>query len=717
MTMKKALALTLLILGTQLSFAQNASDPVLMNVCGTNVTLSEFMSVYKKNNKDQSNDRKAIENYLDLFTVFKMRVKEAEAMKLDTSASFINELAGYRRQLAQPYLTDRDVNERLLREAYDRMQTDVRASHVLIKCDENALPKDTLLAWQRTMIAQNMLNGKPATKLIDDYEKQLRSNYTANGSVKMNKADSVAFTTLVSSLRNLDRKYKGKAVPFEELAKGLSDDPSAKENAGDLGYFTSMQMVYPFETAAYTGKIGEVTMPVRTRYGYHLLKVIDRRAAQGEVRVAHIMVKTNTGMSVEDSLKAKQKVDEIAQKINAGSAFEEMARQFSDDKPSAAKGGELPWFGRYKMPAEFEEASFNLAKDGDISAPVKTRYGWHIVKRLERRGIPKYEDLKNDLKTRITRDSRSQQGRESLIARIKQENSFSENKTVTLTKKMKKKKKPAIVTFVALDEMYTLVDTSIYKGVWTGGDRAKAMNKNLFTLAGKNYTQSEFAAYIESHQSRRAKTNDIRSIVDDQYKKWVEETCINLEESQLDKKYPEFKALMQEYRDGILLFDLMDRKVWSKAVKDSVGLKNFYEANKEKYKWDERVDATVYNCASDSVAKVVRAMLLKKKTDKEILEALNKKSQLNLQIESKLFVKGENEVIDNNWKAGTTANTNKDKKVIFASVKKVVPPTVKTLQESKGLVTADYQNQVEKEWNESLKKNCPVSVYKEVLPK
>lgn len=716
MTMKKALALSLLILGSSTTFAQNANDPILMNVCGTNVTLSEFMSVYKKNNKDQSNDRKAIENYLDLFTVFKMRVKEAEAMKLDTSASFINELAGYRRQLAQPYLTDRDVNDRLLKEAYDRMQTDVHAAHVLIKCDENALPKDTLLAWQRTMIAQNMLNGKPATKLIDEYEKQLRSNYTANGTVKMSKADSTTFTGQVNSLRQLDRKYKGKAVPFAELAKGLSDDPSAKENGGDLGYFTSMQMVYPFETAAYEGKVGEITNPVRTRYGYHLLKVIDRRAAQGEVRVAHIMVKTTTGMSVEDSLKAKQKIEEIAQKLKTGGNFEELARQYSDDKPSAAKGGELPWFGRYKMPAEFEEASFNLPNDGEITAPVKTRYGWHIIKRLERRGIPKYDDLKADLKTRVTRDSRSQKGRESLIVSIKKENNFSEAKTITLTKKMKKKKKPAIIAFPALDEMYGAVDTSIYKGVWTA-DRAKTMNKTMFSLAGKDYTQGDFAAYIESHQARRAKTNDIRSIVNDQYGKWVEETCITLEENQLDKKYPEFKALMQEYRDGILLFDLMDRKVWSKAVKDSVGLKNFYELNKDKYKWDERADATVYNCASDSVAKVVRAMLAKKKTSKEILEAVNKKSQLNLQVESKLFVKGENDVVDRNWKPGLSTNTNKDKKVIFADVKKIVPPTVKTLQESKGLVTADYQNQVEKEWNESLKKNCPVSVYKEVLPK
>ncbi|TND10052.1 MAG: peptidyl-prolyl cis-trans isomerase SurA [Bacteroidetes bacterium] len=708
--MKKAIALTVCALSflTSQVMAQPGKDQVLMNVCGTNVTVTEFMSVYKKNNKEQGNDPKAIDNYLDLFTIFKMKVKEAEEMKLDTASTFKTELDGYRRQLAQPYLTDKDVNEALLREAYDRMLQDVHAQHILIKCDENALPKDSQMAWNRVMIAQAMVNGKPVTKMIDEFDKQLKADLTANGTKKMTKADSTTWKAMVDPLRSLDKRYKGKAVPFGDAAKALSDDPSAKENGGDLGYFTSMQMVYPFESAAYNGKVGEVSMPVRTRYGFHLVKVLDKRPAQGEVRVAHIMVKTTPGGSVDDSLKAKQKIEEIYAKLKQGEKFEELAKQFSDDKPSAAKGGELPWFGRYKMPAEFENVSFALAENGDVSQPVKTRYGWHLVKRLERRGIGKYDDMKAELKTRISRDSRSQKGRESLIARIKEEYTFQEEILVIKGKKN---------TFPALEAFYTVIDTSIYKGVWTPNDKVKAMGEPLFRLGDKTYSQADFAKFIETHQARRAKTNDIASIVNAQYKQFVEETCVALEESNLDKKYPEFRALMQEYRDGILLFDLMDRKVWSKAVKDSAGLKNFYEKNKTKYMWDERSDAAVYSCASDSVAQVVRAMLKKKKTDKEILEAVNKNSQLNLQVESKLFNKGENELVDKNWKMkkGITENTMKDKKVVFMSKKKKVPPTNKTLQEAKGLVTADYQNQLEKEWVESLKKKCAVTVNKDVL--
>jgi len=692
--MKKAIALSILALCTLSLRAQN--DPVLLNVCGTDVTAAEFMSVYKKNNKDQGNDPKAIDNYLDLFTVFKMKVKEAEQMMLDTSTAFKNELAGYRRQLAQPYLTDKDVNDQLVREAYDRMKQDVRAMHILVKCEENALPRDTQLAWQRAIIAQTLLNGKPATKLIDEFEKQLKSGVAAT-------EIATKVTPLVRPLRDLDKRYKGKPAPFADVAKAISDDPSAKDNGGDLGYFTSMQMVYPFESAAYNGKIGEVSMPVRTRYGYHLVKVMDKRPAQGEVHVAHIMVKAPNGMPAEDSIKAKQKIDELYGKLKAGGNFEELAKQFSDDKPSGAKGGELPWFGRYKMPAEFEEASFALAKDGDYSTAIRTRYGWHIIKRLERRGIPEYEAVRNDLKSKVTRDSRSQKGRESLIARIKKENNFKEMKNGA--------------SFPALEEFFTVIDTSIYKGVWTPDEKVKAMNKPMFELAGRTYTQADFVKYVESHQARRPKTNDIPTIVSAHYKQFVEDEAVIYEESQLDKKYPEFRALMQEYRDGILLFDLMDRKVWSKAVKDSTGLKAFYEANKSKYKWDERADATVYSAANDSVANAAREMIKKKKSEKEILEALNKTSQLNLQVESKMFSKGENEIVDKNWKKGTTANVSKDKKVVFAVVNKIVPPTTKTLQEAKGLVTADYQNQLEKEWVEGLKKKCPVTVNKEALEK
>jgi peptidyl-prolyl cis-trans isomerase SurA len=237
----------------------------------------------------------------------------------------------------------------------------------------------------------------------------------------------------------------------------------------------------------------------------------------------------------------------------------------------------------------------------------------------------------------------------------------------------------------------------------------------MFTLDGLNYTQDQFAKWLEDHQVRNAPKRPFSDIVDAAYKNWVEESCVRLEDSKLEMKYPDFKNLMQEYRDGMLLFDLMDKKVWSKAVKDTAGLRQYHEANKMKYMLPERADATVYSCKDEATAKKVRKMLKQKKTTKEIMDEINKDSQLNLTVEHKLWNKGENDMVDRNWKAGTSKNEMKDGRVMFVVVNKIEPARPKTLQEARGAVTTDYQNQLDKEWVESLKKKYPVVVDREVL--
>ncbi|MDQ3046482.1 MAG: peptidylprolyl isomerase [Bacteroidota bacterium] len=643
----RTIMLSAALISADIIIAQKNNDAVLMTIGGTKVTVSEFENVYHKNNSKESNDPKSLNDYVDLFVNFKLKVKEAEELGLDTAKAFREELGGYRKQLAQPYLTDKDVNEQLLKETYDRMQTDIRASHILVKVTENALPKDTLDAYNKIMkIRSRILKGEDFNKVAGE--------------------------------------------------KGISDDPSAKENGGDLGYFTSLQMVYPFENAAYTTKVGDISMPIRTRYGYHIIKVIDKRKAQGEVMVAHIMVKTTPNMTKEDSLNAYTKITEISNKLKAGAKFEELAQQFSDDKASAKKNGELPWFGTGKMPYEFEKASFALANKGDYSDIMRTKYGWHIIKLIDKRGLASFEDMKNELKTKVTKDSRSQAGRTSLIAKIKSEYKFKEN-------------------LKARDEFYKVMDSSLFEGRW---DIAKAasLKKPMFNFNDKVYTQADFANYISSHQSKRPKT-DYKMVIIQQYKQFVDESAISYEESRLDQKYPEFKALMQEYRDGILLFELTDQKVWSKAVKDTVGSKEFYEKNKSSFMWDERADASVYSATDEKVAKQVRALLKKKKTEKEIIAEVNKNSQLNLQVESRIFNKGENEFVDKNWNPGVSADmkSEKDKKTIIVVTSKLLKPEPKSYNDSKGMVTADYQAHLEKEWIEALKKKYPVTIDKSVL--
>jgi peptidyl-prolyl cis-trans isomerase SurA len=555
-------------------------------------------------------------------------------------------LAGYRKQLAQPYLTDKDVNEKLLQETYNRLQEDIHAAHILVKVAEGALPKDTITAYNKIM----------------EYRKRIL------------KGEDFA------------------VVARESAANG---DPSAKENGGDLGYFTALQMVYPFESMAFNTKVGEVSMPVRTRYGYHIIKVIDRRKAQGEVMVSHIMVKTAPNMTKEDSLNAFTKITEIHNKLKAGASFEELAQQFSDDKASAKKGGELPWFGTGKMPLEFEKTAFSITNKGDVSSPIKTKYGWHVIKLNDKRGLASFEDMKNELKGKVTKDSRAQAGRASLINKVKTENKFKENL------KMR-------------DEFYKVVDTTLLNGQWDGSKAAK-MNKVMFNVGDKAFTQTDFTNYIKSHQSKRPKT-DLPMVINQLYKQFVDESVIAYEESRLDQKYPEFKALMQEYRDGILLFELTDQKVWSKAVKDTTGSKEFYEKNKTSYMWEERAEASVYTCADDKVAKQVRGLLKKKKSEKDIISEVNKNSQLNLQVETKLFNKGENEFVDKNWNPGISQDIkSKDNKTVIVVVNKLLKPEPKSYQDAKGMVTADYQNFLEKEWLETLKKKYPVTIDKNVL--
>jgi len=700
--MKKFIAALLVcsaMLNMDFAFAQD-KDPVLLTVGNSKVTKSEFENVYHKNStKDDLNKKESLDKYIDLFVNFKLKVKEAEELMMDTSSTFREEMKGYRKQLAQPYMTDKDVNDKLLQEAYERMKWDVRASHILVKCDENALPKDTQEAYARIVVIRNAVLGMPTATNLNQYEGMVKRGLNKSSTARDSAEAKQKIATIKEMVDVLSKTPATERFAKSTQSGNISDDPSSKENLGDLGYFTSMQMVYSFETTAFNTKVGEVSMPVRTRFGYHIIKVVDKRAAQGEMLVAHIMVKAPENLTRQDSLAAKQKTDELYEKVKKGDDFAELAKTYSDDKPSARNGGQMQWFGTNRLPFEFEQAAFALQKNGDCSVPVKTKYGWHIIKRLDKKGVASFDELKVELKNKIARDSRSQKAKESLIAKIKTEYKFKD----TRAKK----------NFPALEEMYKTVDTNYFNAKWTA-DKAKGLNKTLFTLSDKNFTQADFAKYLESHQTMRAKT-EVPATVNTMYDQYVNESCYEFEESRLDAKYPEFKALMQEYRDGILLFELTDKKVWSKAIKDTTGAKRFYEEHKSNYSWGERADASVYTCADEKIAKQVRTMLGQKKSEKDILAVVNKDSQLNLQVETKMFNKGESKTVDAFWKAGTSADKKEDSKVIFVVVRKILAPGPKAYTDARGLVTADYQASLEKEWIETLKKKYPVAINNDVL--
>ncbi|MCX6256317.1 MAG: peptidylprolyl isomerase [Bacteroidia bacterium] len=648
--------------------AQNNDNAVLLTVDGKPVTKAEFERIYHKNNTNATTDAKSLDDYLDLFINFKLKVTEAMKQGLDTTKSFTNELSGYRKQLAKPYLVDPDADDKILHQAYDRMKEEIKCSHILLEVKPDAKPEDTLAAYNKI-------------------------------------------------LKIRDRLIKGE--DFEKVAKEVSDDKSVSKNGGNIGYFAGFQMVFPFEDAAYKLNTGEISAPVRTRYGYHLIKLTDRRQARGQVKVGHIMITVPADSSDAFKAKAKARIFEVYDKLKKGGDFAKLALEYSDDKNSAKKGGELPMFGTGRMVPEFEEASFALKNIGDYSEPVKTDFGWHIIRLIDKQPLGSFEDIKHEIKSKLSKDLRGNQSRTSLVNKLKKEYAFTEIP------------KP-------LSEFYTAVDDSILKGRWNG-ESAKNLKGTLFSFAGKTLNKQDFVEYLVKNKTKTVNTSK-NDFLNDMYKRFTEETFINYEDSRLEDKYPEFRYLMSEYHDGILLFELTDRMVWSKAVKDSTGLQAFYDKNKNNYKWSDRVNSTIFLIspaksdtgkikteisknnakALDKISKLIEKRYLKDSDDEITKEANNIiikcKSDYVFTATDYKYSKGDNPKVDSlKWKPGIYPSISDKDKKMYIVIKNSIPPEIKTLKEAKGLVTADYQTFLESEWIKELRTKYKVTVDKSVL--
>ncbi len=643
--MKRHLIIIILTLFiTQFLSAQDNND-ILLTIDNHNITKAEFERIYRKNNNKKTDtvDKKSLDEYLDLFINFKLKVFEAEKAGLDTVQSFKTELNGYRRQLAKPYLTDKNVEDQLLKEAFERTKTNVRVAHILIKVNQEALSKDTLIAYNKAI--------KIRTKLL-------------------------------------------KGDDFGKVALASSEDPSVKINEGNLGYFTAFQMVYPFESAAYKTQVGKISMPVRTRFGYHIIKVIDKKPDLGQVKVAHIMIAVPRDAKQDVKINAKQKIFAIGDSLKAGVNFVKLVNENSDDKASAKNNGELPYFGIGKMVPEFEKAAFILKNIGDISEPVRTAFGWHIIKLIEKKENASFDELKPMLKNKISRDARAFKSRNAVISKLKKEYNYKLNNK-------------------RLSDFYSVVDKSIFDAHW---DVLKAgkLNKILFTLGDTAFNQQDFAKFISKFQIQRNPLS-IQGYVNEMYNRYANKQVIEYEKNHLEEKHPDFKYLMREYHDGILLFELTDKLVWSKAVQDTMGLENFYQEHKNNYMWGERYQADIYYCANDKIKKKVQKYLKSEKTinNKMLLEKYNKKDNGNLKIVNGIFSKDENQIIDHYvWNTGSYKENDKEFIAVHGQKFEPVP---KTLNEAKGLITADYQTFLEKQWVESIRKKYKIIVNREVL--
>ena len=629
-------------------FGQN--DPVIMTIDGKAITKSEFLQIYLKNNNDPKYDKASLDEYMELFKKFKLKVAEAEALGYDTIPKLVRELNGYKKQLALPYLVDSVKNQSLVKEAYDRTKTEVRASHIMIKLAPNNSPEDTLLAFNRLL----------------EMKKRIESG-----------------------------------EDFAEVAKGRggSEDPSAAQNGGDLGYFTAFQMVYDFEEVAYNTPVGKVSMPFRTRFGYHILKVTDKREARGTMETAHIMVAVSKKGDAESEAAAKAKIDEIHGLLKNGDNFETLVEKFSDDPSTNKKQGVLPAFGTgtsTRMVPEFEEAAFSLKKDGDFSEPVRTNYGWHIIKRVSLKPVPAFEEMHEGLESKVAKDERAKSTQSSFIAKMKKEYSFQDKSSKTIS------------------WFYQNVDSMYFRGKWTG-DNLKE-NKPMFTLDGKTYGQKDFVQFLITNHRGVAK-DEVKVVVDNQFAKWVDEAVLEYEESKLTGKYPAYKALVTEYHDGILLYEVMSDMVWNKAMKDTTGLTAFYGTNKANYQWGPRVDAEVFECYTRESADQAYN-LLKNDTVQasHVVKTINGDSELNIRhrngkfdTEKTTYLKGAQLNI------GLNKVIEADGKFYVLKVNEKIAPGTKEFHEAKGAITSDYQNYLEKKWLEELANKHKITVNNDVL--
>ncbi len=626
-------------------------EQVLMTIGNRDIPAEEFLRIYNKNNQNiQTGERTGIEEYLDLFVNFKLKVVEAENMGMDTLPPIRKEINKYRKELAKPYLRDQETTNELLREAYERSKQEVKASHILIKHPRPTSYPDTLHAYEKAM--------------------------------------------------NIRKRIIKKDENFSQVARATSDDPTVKSNGGDLGYFTALQMVYPFENAAYNLEINEMSFPIRTRYGYHIIKKTDQRKAKGKVRVAHIMLLAPNTMPEEKRQEKKEKIDSIHNRIKEGEAFEKLAREFSEDKSSAQKGGKLPWFGVGKMVPSFEKVAFRLDEKGEISKPFKTPAGWHIVKRIDKKTLGSFEEEKEQLQRKLEGKPRYQIAQDSLISELKKAYHFIDRKS-NFRKLYRFIRKPKEKDSLAWDQLmaYPVKDT-------------------LFVIQNRLFHTGDFIKYLDNPANDLRNRFEGKYLLNKGYARFEHEKIMEYERARLNEKYPEYKYLVKEYYDGILLFEIMDRKVWSKATEDSTGLRRFYENHKNNYMWGERFRGKIYLCDNQKVLKRVKNLkkggwFRKSHSDPEILSKINK-DEKKLEIKEGLFHKGDNPIIDHYaWDMEGENKLKKRKPYLVEG--EIVPPEPKKLEEARGAVMADYQNYLENQWIKKLKNKYTIQINEEVL--
>ena len=567
-----------------------AQSETLMTINGKAVSAEEFLYIYEKNNQAGAIDPKTMDEYLDMFINFKLKVAEAESQGIDTTEAFKKELKGYRAQATPKYLQDEAAMDSLIEMSWRHLAKDRRAAHIAIQCPANA---------------DSAAQAEALAKINEAYDRVTVGKGVMKGKGKRAKL------------------VRQKVEAFDKVARAISTDPNVEETGGELGWITPFRYVYPLEEAVYTTEIGKVSKPFRTQYGWHIVLVEEERDHM-EVKASHIMK-----MVPADSLEAVKKVqiDSIAALLTPEN-FGEVAQRESDDRGSSARGGELGWFSKGMMVKPFEEAVFAM-ESGKISAPVRSQYGWHIIYKQDERGIQPLDSMRTQIQRQVMRDERAKEADKSFIRKTRAEYNL-----------------PA--------EM----------------------------------TDAEVKAYADEH---------------------------------LEDKYPELKHLVQEYHDGILLFEVSLREVWDKAAKDTTGLESYFKAHKKEYKWAKpHWKGYVIQAKDKNSLKAAKAIIKSADPDSiqsYIAKRVNCDSVPYVKVQHGLWEEGKNAMVDKYGLKIKDANftPNETMPIVECVGKKLKAPAA--WDDEKGKVTTDYQDYLEAQWIKQLRAKYPVVIDQAVWEK
>lgn len=631
-----------------LSFQAKAQT--ILEIGNTKISKDEFIKMYERNSvKGKTNfSEEAVRDYLNYYTVYKMKLKEAEELRLDTFANVKREFENYKNQLVQSYLKDKSVTEKVTKEAYERYKEELEVGHIFI-------------------------------------------SFAING-------DAIQFKKRADSIYN---QIIQNNITFEEAAKQFSQDNGTKANGGYIGYITTLQTDYLFENKIYTeGKKNAIIKPFKSSVGWHIVKVYDRRPNQGMVEVQQIMIQALQSSGPEKLKAAEEKLAAVINELKKGTSFNQIVAEYSDDNHSKGKNGMLKPFRAGDVDKKIEDAAFALKNVGDISEPIRTEYGYHILRLVKKHPIGTYAEMEQELLRKIENDQRIVDAYHAKNQEVKKSLGFKEDTTV-----LQAIKESAKVN----KDFYDVTEQDKFK--------PEAV---LFSLGNKKQTARDFVKYIETmYRNRPLSPNNSDKIIDDMYGNFTNKFISDERYEKLLAENKDFKETLNIYKEGIIIYDMNQTNIWKKASDDAVGLENFYAKNKDRYIWDPSFDGKVFHTNAKGDADRLLAKINSGEDPVKAFEALlvDDKNPAALKIQEGRF-----ELQKYNLKPGDLKERKASEVINVNGIYYVIYPYVvyneksqKSLQEAKGFLVSDYQEYLEKEWLASLKKKYPVKVNEQVL--